>query len=108
MFRPEPDLLFYFAGIELETTLSCKGESVHEIRLNGSPWVGRNDQSTRCRKLLLEVIRRLSALGFRFHANVNINDDVDSMFFIQCGPYTVEDGEFKKIVKPPHLWYSFF
>jgi len=55
-------------GIEEENTLSCKGENVHEFRLNGSPWNGRNDQSTKCRKLLLELIRRFAGIGYRYVA----------------------------------------
>jgi hypothetical protein len=97
-------LLLFIVGIELETTIVVKGENVHEFRLNGSPWIGRNDQATKCRKLLLEVIRRLASIGFRFHANVNINDDVDTMFFIRSDQWLVEDGiDFQKIVKTPHL-----
>jgi hypothetical protein len=57
---------------------------VFEFQLNGKPWIGRREDATKSRKLLLEVIRRLCAVGFRFHANVNINDDVDTMYFVKA------------------------
>ena len=81
-----------------------KGEPVHEFQLNGTPWIARQELATKSRKLLLEVIRRLSAVGFRFHANVNINDDVDTMYFVRSieGDLVDDDG-IRKMAKPPHL-----
>jgi hypothetical protein len=43
-----PNLVTLFSGIDTEKTLVVLGEAVHEFRLNGSPWIGRDEEATRC------------------------------------------------------------
>jgi hypothetical protein len=44
----------------------------HEFKLFGNPWFSELDESVEARKLLLEIIERMAAIGYKFHANVNI------------------------------------
>ena len=44
----------------------------HEFKLHGNPWFSEQDESVEARKLLLDIIKRMAVIGYRFHANVNI------------------------------------
>ena len=60
-------------------------QTFHEIRFKGNPWLSDIDigESNEARLLLGNIITGMSRIGWRFHGNVNIAGDTDSMFFIQ-------------------------
>ena len=109
MIFDSTETIYFLLGIESQTSSACKGEKVYEFALNENPWLGRQHKATYCRKFILDVIRRLAVIGFKFYANININDDIDTLFFIHLCPHKMEEdeGEFKRIEKSPHLRLTF-
>ena len=59
-------------GIKMDEQEVYGNITIHEFKLNGTPWHSEQDQSVGCRKVLLEIITRMAGIGFRLHANVNI------------------------------------
>ncbi len=75
-------------GINKEKYPFCRGEHLHEIKVNGCPWYSQEKESTEARQLLHTLIGRLSNLGQKFLAAINIKGGTDSLFFMNI-PYPV-------------------
>ncbi len=74
---------YWSAGIQNEEDLQSMGQRLHEFKLRGQPWFSTDRQSTEARNLLHMIIANMSAIGWKFHACVNIKGGTDSMFFVK-------------------------
>ena len=61
-------------------------ESIFKIKLKGKPWsnswASNGDEAICSRKLVIEIVKNLEGLGWKFFAEVNLSGASDSLFFI--------------------------
>ena len=54
----------------------------HEFKLRGNPFSSDGDESTMCRRLIVDVVGSLSTLQWKLHANVNVRGGSDALYFV--------------------------
>ena len=83
---------------------SSNEESLYEIKLKGNPWSGdSSDESIMARKLIIEIVGRLSLMNWRFHASVNVRNGCgNSLYFVQDERYAMTPTDFA--VLSPGRW----
>ncbi len=79
-------------GIQAEREEEVLGgaETLREFKLRGHPWYGEGEESTLCRKLLLELVGKLGTLKWRLVAATNLKGGTDSLFFIYDADHHLE------------------
>ncbi len=80
-------------GIQSERTEENCGEKVHDIKLRGTPWQSEGEESTMCRKLLLDIVSRLGAQHWRLLAATNLRGGTDALFFIYDSDHFCNERE---------------
>ena len=69
-------------GLQSEKREDVGKERLNEFKLRGNPWYGEGEESTMCRKLLLNLISALAAIKWRLLFATNLKGGTDSLFFI--------------------------
>lgn len=69
-------------GIQNEKVDEVGIDKVHEFKLRGNPWQGEGEESTACRKLILQVIGSLGKVKWRLLTSTNLKGATDALFFI--------------------------
>ena len=79
-------------GIQAERAEEAAGgtETLREFKLRGHPWHGEGEESTLCRRLLLELVGRLGGLRWRLMAATNLKGGTDALFFIYDEDHLLE------------------
>ena len=83
---------------------SATEENLYEIKLRGTPWNGdSSDESIMARKLLIEIVGRLSLMNWKFHCAVNIRNGCGNcLYFFQDERYAMTPSDFA--VLSPGRW----
>ena len=61
-------------------------ETIFKIKLKGKPWsnswLSNSEEAVGSRKLVIEIVKNLEGLGWKFYAEANLKGASDSLFFI--------------------------
>ena len=70
----------------INSSTDSSSETIFKVKLKGKPWscawASNNDEAVGSRKLVIEIVKNLEGLGWKFYAEVNIKGTADSMFFV--------------------------
>ena len=70
----------------INSSPESSSETIFKIKLKGKPWlnswVSNGDDAVASRKLVIEIIKNLEGLGWKYFAEVNLKGASDSLFFI--------------------------
>ncbi len=81
---------YWSNGIQDESDVESLGQRLHKYKLFGNPWFASDKESTEARNLLHKIINKMSMIGWKFHATVNIKGGTDTMFFMKT-PHQVSN-----------------
>ncbi len=71
------------SGIKKMEKFASLNEDVCKIKIKGNPWMASDKEATDTKRLLDTIVMRMSRIGWRFYANVNIKSCADAMFFMK-------------------------
>ena len=74
------------SSINASNNDSSPAETIFKIKLKGKPWsnswISNGEDAACSRKLIIEIVKNLEGLGWKFFAEVNMKGSSDSLFFI--------------------------
>lgn len=78
-------------------------DHIYEIKMRGNPWGSESsDESIMARRLLIEIIGKLSILNWKFHAGVNLRSGCGNcLYFIHDERHAMTTSDFA-LLSPGH------
>ena len=81
--------------VQCETSFTYRNEEVIEIKMTGEPWAALEEEFSPSRRLLVEIIKRIKDLNWKFLGTTNLKGSFDALFFLQNFPEF--DGNSEKV-----------
>ena len=72
--------------VQCETSFTYRNEEVIEIKMTGEPWAALEEEFSPSRRLLVEIIKRIKDLNWKFLGTTNLKGSFDALFFLQNFP----------------------
>lgn len=88
-------------GIKSEGEVSPSDWHLYEIKMKGNPWSSESsDESLMSRRLIIELIGRLSFINWKLHATVNIRSGCGNCLFFIYDERHLQDSSHFAIISP--------